>query len=128
MRRQVFPYDRGEFPMENPVDKTLYQDNQGVDGKEMPGGGPHGAGVGAPRSRDRVITSSGEAPTGGTPVGGASDRVIPGKAVRDMATNDNVGPGALELADTEEDDGYSGDGGDPRSFDRSAGGRVSTRK
>lgn len=27
--------------------------------------------------QSRVITSSGEAPTGGTPVGGAADRVIP---------------------------------------------------
>lgn len=106
---------------DNPVDKTLYHAESGVDGAEMPGGGPQGADLNAPRARDRVTTSSGTAPTGGTPVGGASDRVIPGKAVRDAATNDNVGRGALEPdveTETENDARYSHHGGDPRPLDR----------
>lgn len=106
---------------DNSVDKTLYHDEEGVDGAEMPGGGPHGADLNAPRSRDRIVTSSGAAPTGGTPVGGASDRVIPSKAVRDAATNDNLGRGALERpagTDTENDARYSRHGGDPRPLDR----------
>ncbi len=106
---------------DNSVDKTLYREQTGADGREMPGGGPHGADAHEPRSRDRVVTSSGTAPTGGTPVGGASDRVIPSKAVRDAATNDNVGVGALGRPDpghSEEHGRHPDHGGDPGPLDR----------
>src|SRR5205823_3201920 len=79
--RTGFPHSTWRIPpMSDTIDRTLYHDESGVDGDEMPGGGPQGHEAGKPRSPDRIITSSGEAPTGGTPVGGASDRVIPGKA------------------------------------------------
>ena len=100
--------------MSDTIDRTLYHDEEGVDGCEMPGGGPKGHEIGKPRSPDRIITSSGEAPTGGTPVGGASDRVIPGKAVRDAATASNLGPGALDVPTEDRNDRHSADRGDPR--------------
>ena len=40
----------------------------------------------------RVITSSGEAPTGGTTVGGAADRVIPDRWIREHSTATNEDP------------------------------------
>ncbi|MFN3653666.1 MAG: hypothetical protein ACK47B_29150 [Armatimonadota bacterium] len=47
---------------------------------------PEGGNLYHPREPDRIMTSSGEAPTGGIPVGGASDRVIPDRAVREAAS------------------------------------------
>src|SRR5688572_22748660 len=40
-----------------------------------------GGDVTEPRHKDQIITSSGTAPTGGIPVGGATDRVIPDRSI-----------------------------------------------
>lgn len=51
----------------------------------------------------RPITSSGIGMTGGVPVGSASDRKQPDTWARDRATNNNVGPGALNVASDEDE-------------------------
>ena len=104
--------------MSDTISRTLYHDEEGVEGKEIPGGGPEGHEIGKPRSPDRITTSSGEAPTGGTPVGGASDRVIPGKAVRDASSASNLGPGALDMPHEDQHDRHPAHRGDPRPIDR----------
>jgi hypothetical protein len=103
--------------MSDTVDRTLYREEEGVDGKAMPGGGPEGQDLHEPRSRDRVVTSSGTAPTGVPPVGGASDRVIPSRETRERATNANVGAGALDPAAGTAHDRPAADGGDPGPLD-----------
>lgn len=50
----------------------------------------------------RHVTSSGIAPTGGVPVGSASDRKQPDTWARSHATNANLGPGALDVEQDEE--------------------------
>jgi hypothetical protein len=74
------------------MEETAARDDQqqGVTGDEMPGGGPEGGDAGEPRAPDRIVTSSGEAPTGGTPVGGAADRSIPSKHVREHSSRTNT--------------------------------------
>jgi hypothetical protein len=57
---------------------------------DTPGGNPSRADLNEPRSRDKVITSSGTAPTGGVPAG-STDRVIPDRSRWTSRTNDQTG-------------------------------------
>ena len=59
-----------------------------------PGAVPEPSNPGGTIDADRIVISSGEAPTGGTPVGGHADRKVPDRWVRahSSATGSGVGP------------------------------------
>ena len=61
------------------------KDREGIGG--MPQEVLEGGDVTEPRHKDQIITSSGIAPTGGIPVGGATDRIIPDRSIPMGRTN-----------------------------------------